>query len=116
MNESKPSLGMTAAERLFGWASQAALRAQETGVTGGPRSPGWSEEVVQKLWTPDQRKTNHRQIRILSSPFLYPFIQAIKPFPALCVGNSVNIKYFNDLLTPATAGFGQVRNCINLFP
>ncbi|KAI0653069.1 hypothetical protein C8Q70DRAFT_937902 [Cubamyces menziesii] len=91
----------------FGWASQAALRAQETGVTGGPRSPGWSEEVVQQLWTPDERKKNHRQIRILSSPFLYPFIQAIKPFPALCDGNSVNIKYFNDLLTPATAGFGQ---------
>ncbi|KAI0323774.1 hypothetical protein GY45DRAFT_1376076, partial [Cubamyces sp. BRFM 1775] len=107
MNETKPALGMTSAERLFSWASKAARKAEETGTTEGPRSPHWSEKVVQPLWNHVERKNNHRLIRILSSPFLYPLVQALIPFPSMRDGKTVTIKQFNDLLTPANAGFGQ---------
>ena len=109
MNETKPALGMTSAERLFSWASKAARKAEETGTTEGPRSPHWSEKVIQPLWNHVERKNNHRLIRILSSPFLYPLVQALIPFPSMRDGKTVTIKQFNDLLTPANAGFGQVK-------
>ncbi|KAI0661897.1 hypothetical protein C8Q70DRAFT_932159, partial [Cubamyces menziesii] len=107
MNETKPALSMTAAERLFSWASKAARKAEETRTTQGPRSPQWSENVIQSLWNHVERKNNHRLIRILSSPFLYPLVQAITPFPSMRDGKTVTIKQFNDLLTPTNAGFGQ---------
>ncbi|KAI0653262.1 hypothetical protein C8Q70DRAFT_937815 [Cubamyces menziesii] len=99
--------GMTSAERLFSWASKAVRKAEETGTTEGPRSPHWSEKVIQSLWNHVERKNNHRLIRILSSPFLYPLVQAIMPFPSMRDGKTVTIKQFNDLLTPTNAGFGQ---------
>ena len=110
MNETKPALSMTAAERLFSWASKAARKAEETRTTQGPRSPQWSENVIQSLWNHVERKNNHRLIRILSSPFLYPLVQAITPFPSMRDGKTVTIKHFNDLLTPTNTGFGQVKS------